>query len=207
MKAARLMAAGRGAAVSLRKNIPVSAGLGGGSSDAAAAIKLLSRLWNLPQPDAGLSARLGADLPVCLNGKPSRVEGIGERVTELPPLPPLSAVLVNPGHMLPTGEVYAAAAGIAAAGLPPLPRFDSAGGLAGWLRLQRNDLENTAVLLCPAVADVLTALRRCRNCLMARVSGSGATCFGLFDGPQSAGSAAALLRRGNPGWWVRETAV
>ena len=205
MRAARLMAAGRCAAVSLRKNIPVCAGLGGGSSDAAAAMRLLSHLWGLPLPGPQKAAALGADLPVCLGGEPARVEGIGERILKLPPLPELHFVLANPGRMLPTGGVYAEAADTCASALPPLPRCGSAAALADWLRHQRNDLEKPAIRQCPAVAEILSALGGSRNCLLARMSGSGATCFGLFDTFPAARSAAAQLGRANPGWWVQAT--
>ncbi len=205
VRAARLLAARRGAAVSLVKDLPVAAGLGGGSADAAAAMRLLSRLWEVPLPRLSDTAELGADLPVCVNSVAARVEGIGEFVTELPPLPPLSVLLVNPGAMLSTAEVYAAASHPDMPPLPPLPSFREARELAAWLQLQRNDLEDPALRLCPVVADVLATLRAGSDCLLARMSGSGSTCFGLFTTPAHAAREAERIVASNPSWWVRST--
>ena len=203
LQAARLVSRTRGAAVGLEKNLPVSAGLGGGSSDAAAAMRLLAGFWNCPLPASAEVLGLGADLPVCLAAVPARVEGIGERVAAVRGLPTLALVLVNPGIPLSTREVYAAAAGTVGPPLSDLPRTDTARELAAWLLEQHNDLQAAALSICPAIGDVLAALRRAPNCIAARMSGSGATCYGLFTDKASAEGTAAELRRAERRWWAR----
>ncbi len=208
LRAAALLGAGRGARIVLEKHLPAAAGIGGGSSDAAAALRVLARLWGLPLPDATAVLALGADVPVCLSARPARMRGIGEALGPLPPLPPLWLVLVNPGVPVPTGPVFAALARRDNAPLPPtLPRLGDAGMLAAWLRTCRNDLEPPACALVPAVGQVLSALAVQRGCLLARMSGSGATCFGLFATASGAAAAAAALRAAAPGWWVADAGL
>lgn len=203
LRAAALLGAGRGARIVLEKHLPAAAGIGGGSSDAAAALRMLAQLWGLPLPDATAVLALGADVPVCLQARPARMRGIGEALGPLPPLPPLWLVLVNPGVPVPTGPVFAALASRDNAPLPPvLPSFGDAAALAAWLRTCRNDLEQPACTLVPVVGQVLSALAAQRGCLLARMSGSGATCFGLFAAAPEAAKAAAALRIAAPGWWV-----
>ncbi|MCC7273583.1 MAG: 4-(cytidine 5'-diphospho)-2-C-methyl-D-erythritol kinase [Alphaproteobacteria bacterium] len=190
-----------GAAIRLVKRIPVAAGLGGGSADAAAALRALRRLWRVdPALDMGpLAAALGADVPMCLAGVPARVGGVGEIVTPTGPLPAKAILLANPGVPLATPAVFRARSGAFAAAAPP--DDDPVGAIAR----EGNDLTAAAITLVPAIADVLAALAAAGGCRVARMSGSGATCFGLFDDPRDAGRAARRLRRRHPGWWIAAT--
>jgi 4-diphosphocytidyl-2-C-methyl-D-erythritol kinase len=208
-RAAELLGPGLGAAITLDKHLPAAGGIGGGSADAAAALRGLAALWGRPLPDAGAVLSLGADVPVCLFGRPARMAGIGEDITPLPPLPPLWLVLVNAGVAVPTGPVFKA---LARADNPPLPvippqGWPSADALAQWLVQRRNDLEGPARMLVPQIGDVIAAIAAQSECLLARMSGSGGTCFGLFPTAQSAREAAAALSAQDPAWWVKDAAV
>ena len=202
MRAARGLAAAAGiragARLHLGKNLPIASGIGGGSSDAAAALRLLSRLWGVAVPE-GLAATLGADVPVCLDPVPRRMRGIGESLSPAPRLPPCGMVLVNPGLALPTASVFRARrAGFSAEAVLPEGWLDTA-ALVSWLGGWGNDLEAPAIALCPPIKQVLAALRAQPGCRLARMSGSGATCFGLFDTPALAKAAASALTQ--PSWW------
>jgi len=205
LRAARLLAktAGRSqaAALTLEKNLPVASGIGGGSADAAATLRALARLWDLSPGDlAALALRLGADVPACLAARPARMQGIGEMLSPAPRLPQFGLVLVNPGIALATGEVFAARAGgfASPATLPEI--WADAAAMAADLAALGNDLEAPAIALCPAIAAALATIARLPGVLLARMSGSGATCFGLFASPEAAitAEAAAQLPRG---WW------
>jgi len=204
-----------GAALTLTKNLPVASGIGGGSADAAAALHGLNALWGLGLDGRALAVigrGLGADLPVCLMGQPSLMTGTGETLAPCPPLPPLWAVLVNPGVTLSTGAVFGALNGRADGAAPPLrpPSLRpaaSAADLAIQLRQCRNDLEGPARFLCTEIDPVLVSLRAQGGCLLARMSGSGATCFGLFGAARQAQVAAAALQRAHPDWWVCHTSL
>lgn len=207
--AARAMAgsAGRALDVSLRleKNLPVASGIGGGSSDAAAALRLLARLWQCEVP-GGLALRLGADVPVCLRApEPTRMQGIGEILTPVPELPDFAMVLVNPGVEVPTGAVFS---GVADKNPPPGPampeRFGNFEVFVDWLGQQRNDLQPAAETICPEIGRVLQSLS---DAPLARMSGSGATCFALFESAAQADRAAEQLRGTVPGWWVAAAGV
>lgn len=201
LRAARL--AGVEVAVSLRKELPVGAGIGGGSSDAAAVLRGIAALTGNPPPDP---LPLGADLPVCFAAVPSRMRGMGERVEPLPELPPLPMVLVNPGVPVSTGAVFATLPGAYSGPMPDaIPRWRTAAEAAAWLGNQRNDLEPAAMDLVPAIADAQTALAADPACLLARMSGSGSTAFGLFASDGDAGRAAVRLAAEHPFWWVRAT--
>lgn len=195
----------------LDKRLPVAAGLGGGSADAAAALRLLARANALAPDDERLAeaARAtGADVPVCLDQRPRLMRGIGEILSAPLALPALPAVLVNPGVALSTRAVFA---GFAASA--PAPPFDlaAAAGLADreqllrLLQLHANDLEAPANALAPAVGEVLAALRPLAGCRLARMSGSGATCFALFSSAAAAIAGAEALGGNHPHWWVRAT--
>lgn len=210
LRAARSLAAasgiGTGAALALGKNLPVASGIGGGSSDAAAALRALARLWRIdPRLADRLALDLGADVPVCLRARPTRMQGIGEILTEAPPLPPLHLVLVNPGVPVSTGAVFRAAreAGFRPPAVLP-PGWEDATALAATLAGLSNDLEAPAIALAPAIAAVLEALRATPGCLLARMSGSGATCFGLYaTAPEAHAAAAALSPRArSERWWI-----
>lgn len=193
-----------GARIRLVKNIPAAAGLGGGSADAAATLEGLARLWKIDRRRidlASIAITLGADVPVCLLGKPAFVGGIGERLDPAPPLPEAGLLLVNPRVQLATARVFAQRRG----GFSPPGRFagalESVAALAEILADRTNDLTESAVSLAPVVADVLAAIERLPGCRLARMTGSGATCFGLFDDPPAAAEAAPALA-GRNGWWV-----
>jgi 4-diphosphocytidyl-2-C-methyl-D-erythritol kinase len=202
----------------LTKSLPVAAGLGGGSSDAAAGLRLLARLNNLPLQDSRVmtAARAsGADLPVCLDPQPRIMRGIGDVLSAPVELPKLPAVLVNPGVPVPTAKVFGALAAARASAGPTIegdpatqcveagkPSFDA---LLDALAASSNDLEAPALALFPAVGETLGALRGVASCRLARMSGSGGTCFGLFASADRARAAAAQLGREHPDWWVKAT--
>lgn len=199
LRAARRLNPQRGAALRLTKNLPVTSGIGGGSADAAAALRLLSRLWECPVPEDAAEA-LGADVPVCLVSRPARMQGVGEVLLPAPDLPRFGMVLVNPGLPVATPAVFAArTGGISAAAVLPEAWADVQ-TMAHDLAALRNDLEAPAIGLCPVIGEVLAAINGLPGCLLARMSGSGATCFGLFATAEAARAAAAILIR--PGWWA-----
>lgn len=202
LRAARALSDGRGAHIHLEKHLPIASGIGGGSADAAAALRGLARLWGLPLPDAAKLLALGADVPVCLTSRAARMAGIGEMLTKVPPLPRAHLVLVNPGVAVSTPAVFRALPQKTNAPMPTIPRFATLPDLATWLTAQRNDLEPPALQLAPVIATAKAALAAQPGCHLARMSGSGATCFGLFATSAEAAIAAAALRRDHPGWWV-----
>jgi len=204
--ALRALAPGAAApvAITLEKNLPIASGIGGGSSDAAATLRALARLWRIDADLAAPGLELGADVPMCLAARSLVARGIGEALEEVA-LPPLPLVLVNPGVAVATPDVFRALTSRENPPLPPLPAGIDAGGLASWLRTARNDLEAPAKALAPAISDVLDGLNG-SGALVARMSGSGATCFGLFDSTDAAARSADALRRDRPGWFVAATA-
>jgi 4-diphosphocytidyl-2-C-methyl-D-erythritol kinase len=208
LSAALLLRGGapRGAALRLVKSLPVASGIGGGSADAAAALRLLARLWGLPLPPADAVLGLGADVPVCLDGRSCRMRGIGEEIAPVS-LPPCWLVLVNPGLAVSTPAVFAALACRDNPPMPDTPSLPDAAALADYLATLRNDLEAPATEASPPVAEVLAALASTPGCRIARMSGSGATCFGLFLAEAPALVAAEALRRARPGWWVAAAPV
>jgi 4-diphosphocytidyl-2-C-methyl-D-erythritol kinase len=194
----------------LSKRLPVSAGLGGGSADAAAALRLLARANRMTPDDPRLmqAARAtGADVPVCLDPRVRLMRGIGDILSDPLDLPRLFALLVNPGVAVATKDVFAAL------NVPPAEPASQAGAPAESARLLaeitngRNDLEGPAIELEPAIAEVLAVVRKLPGCRLARMSGSGATCFGLFDSTRAASAAARTLRVGYPAWWTRATVL
>jgi 4-diphosphocytidyl-2-C-methyl-D-erythritol kinase len=215
LRAAAILAGGQGAAVELVKNLPAASGIGGGSADAAAALRAMMALKGIGRTaletrEADLGARaaeilaLGADVPMCLFPRPLRARGIGERVDAVA-LPAVAAVLVNPRLPVPTPEVFRALDRRDNAPMPErLASFADAAALAAWLGGQRNDLEGAAIRVQPVIATVLAALGATAGCLLARMSGSGATCIGLYAGPAAAAQAAARIKGERPGWWVTE---
>jgi 4-diphosphocytidyl-2-C-methyl-D-erythritol kinase len=206
LRAARALAMQAGieatGAMVLEKNLPVASGIGGGSADAAAALRLLGRFWSLDPAVSGLLAGgLGADVPVCVAGVPALMSGIGEILAPAPALPDIGIVLVNPGVAVSTPSVFRARS----AAFSDPARFAATGwrdadSLVAALHDTHNDLEPPARLLAPAIGEVLDALTASAGCLLARMSGSGATCFGLFPDPAAARIAARAIVR--DGWWV-----
>ena len=209
LRAARRLAghAGRRATarITLEKNLPVAAGLGGGSGDAAASLRGLNRLWRLGLAEGDLmppAGDLGADVPVCLAGRPARMRGVGERLERLGGLPPLFLLLVNPGRPLPTAAVFRELGALPPPIPEPGPPPRQPAALLAWLRARANHLEAPARRLEPAIDAVLAALAAEPGCELARMSGSGATCFGLFADRAALEAAADRIRRAQPTWWV-----
>jgi len=195
----------RGAAIALEKTLPVASGIGGGSADAAATLRALNVLWGAGADDAELARiglALGADVPVCLYGRTARVSGIGEAVAPAPALPPLGLLLVNPGVAVPTPAVFAARTGAFSAPATLPGAFRDANALIAALGATANDLTGPALKIAPVIGDVLAAIEACDGCLLARLSGSGATCFGLFATEGGAEAAARALARDHDGWWI-----
>ena len=206
LRAARALAARYGvepaARLHLQKCLPVASGIGGGSSDAAAALRALSALWGLsptPVDLRAIAAGLGADVPVCLHPVPQRMAGIGDVLLPAPAMPDCGILLVNPGIALATAAVFEARSGAFSPPLALPPRWRDASSMADDLSRLRNDLEAPAIALCPVLDEVLAALRQLPACLFARMSGSGATCFALFPTPGQANAAARQLARS--AWW------
>jgi 4-diphosphocytidyl-2-C-methyl-D-erythritol kinase len=206
LRAARALAEAAGiqptGTLMLDKQLPVASGIGGGSADAAAALRLLCRAWVLDaarMPLDQIALSLGADVPVCLRNRPARMRGIGNLLTPAPGLPDCGLVLINPGVPLPTAQVFRAFGGrfTAEAVLPD--SWPDAEAMAEDLSHLTNDLEPPAIQVVPAIQEVLLAIARAPDCLLARMSGSGATCFGLFPSREQASAAAETLAR--PGWW------
>lgn len=216
LRAARHLAARvpglRAGAFHLTKRLPVAAGIGGGSSDAAAALRLLARLNGLSPDDAAVVAaarETGADVPVCLDPRARMMRGVGEQIGAPLGLAPLPAVLVNPGIPVPTAPVFKAlglAVGqrLPGAEHPTIGRGLGGDGLVAAIGPARNDLEPPALTVAPVIGTVLAALRE-RNCRLARMSGSGATVFALFADRHGAVRAASSLRAAHPDWWVAPT--
>ena len=189
----------------LTKNLPVASGIGGGSADAAAALRGLARLWGIdPLSPAVLAvaAGLGADIPACVAGRACYMGGIGTELAPAPDLPQAGLLLVNPGLGLSTPSVYKARQGA----FTPAARFDAppadADALVALLAERGNDLTSPAVSLLPVIGDVLGAVAGLGGCKLARMSGSGATCFGVFADVAAARRAGEVLKQSQPGWWV-----
>jgi 4-diphosphocytidyl-2-C-methyl-D-erythritol kinase len=200
----------KGAAFTLEKHLPVAAGIGGGSADAAAALRLLTQLWGTdPAAARKVAPTLGGDVPVALEGHAALMQGEGERVRRAPGLPRLPALLVNPRLACPTGPVFRAfdeaggGAGFRAFGA--VPPFERVWDLVHWLREQRNDLQAPAIAAVPEIAGVLETLQALPDVQLTRMSGSGATCFALFETEDAARRAEAELSAARPDWWVRAT--
>ncbi|MFA7429180.1 MAG: 4-(cytidine 5'-diphospho)-2-C-methyl-D-erythritol kinase [Rhodospirillaceae bacterium] len=193
------------ARITLSKTLPVAAGVGGGSADAAAALHALSRLWGVGLPSDemfALAACLGADVPVCLRGRATAVSGVGEHLSDAPLLPAAWLVLVNPGIPLSTPAVFAARRGAFSEPFPLDEAPRDADALAEALARRRNDLTAAAISLAPEIGTTLAVLSVMPSCLLARMSGSGATCWGLFATEYDAHAAARALGTDHPAWWI-----
>jgi 4-diphosphocytidyl-2-C-methyl-D-erythritol kinase len=192
--------------VELVKRIPVAAGLGGGSADAAAALRLLDRQWKTglgPARLAEIGRPLGADVPMCLVSRPLMATGIGEAIRTVPNMPSLPIVLAHPGVPVSTADVFKQLPSGERTGLPPIPGdFRTLLDVIFWLRQARNDLAEPAAAVNRAATAAAKALMRDHDCLFARMSGSGAAAFGIFINMASAERAAERLREAKPGWWV-----
>lgn len=213
LRAARLLtpfrssSAPQGASLTLTKILPVASGIGGGSADAAATLRLLCAFWKISLPQEHLqqiALSLGADVPVCLHSRQVRLRGVGDILTPLPSLPPAWLVLANPRVQVSTPTVFSGRKGEPfSAPIHPIPKWPDTAALARFLKTCRNDLSNAAIRIAPCIATVLDALEGQKDCLLTRMSGSGATCFGLFERKDQAERAASDLVRHHPGWWVK----
>ncbi|VAW14416.1 4-diphosphocytidyl-2-C-methyl-D-erythritol kinase [hydrothermal vent metagenome] len=200
-----------GLEIKLTKNLPVAAGIGGGSSDAAAMLRMMAQMSSSPIDPVALgqiAAQLGADVPVCLDKRPNLMAGIGEKLTPLAKLPPVYMVLANPGLAVSTKEIFA---GLRRRENPPMPAlpasFDNAQQLAGWLKKTRNDLENSACEMVPQIKTISGFFAEDKNCLFARMSGSGATVFALYQNEIGALTAARKAQKRWPRYWVRTSSI
>ncbi len=195
-----------GAQILLQKNLPVGAGIGGGSSDAAAALKLLIRLWKIDISEHDLDSialSIGADVPACLRATAVYMSSIGEIIDKAPKLPKLHMVLVGTGRPLLTKDVFARYKEKFVPPVVPPRAFTFEMDLLDFLYRNGNDLQRPAIELMPEIEDVLAALTAEEGCLLARMSGSGATCFGLFEKRKFAEEAAIKLSDRHPKWWVK----
>ncbi|RWO95731.1 MAG: 4-(cytidine 5'-diphospho)-2-C-methyl-D-erythritol kinase [Mesorhizobium sp.] len=194
-------------AIRLEKNLPVASGVGGGSSDAATVLRELAETWRLDLDEAELARiglSLGADVPMCLTAKPLIARGVGDELSAVPGFPALGLVLVNPGIAVSTAEVFNALSHRDNEGLPPLPRSLDFHSIRNWLEITRNDLEPAARAIQPAIGKALSVLNKA-GAGFARMSGSGATCFGLFETGNVAKRAAVDIRSRHPDWFVAAT--
>lgn len=184
--------------VALEKNLPVSSGIGGGSADAAAVLRACFRLLGKsPEPEvaAHLALSLGADVPVCVEGKACRMQGVGEKITPIAGFKALPAVLVNPGIAVPTADIFRRM------GLAKGETHRAGIAASDTLLTWRNDMSEAAIALAPGIADVLAHLKRASGMITARMSGSGATCFGIFETATAAKKAAQVISAAQPAWW------
>jgi 4-diphosphocytidyl-2-C-methyl-D-erythritol kinase len=198
--------------VMLEKRLPVAAGIGGGSADAAALLRAVRRANPAHSGSvdwAAIAALLGADVPVCLKSETALVRGVGERIEAVPGLPPLPAVLANPQVLAPpdkTARVFAKLA-VPAASQPSVSpaRLTSAAALLDFMRAEGNDLLPAATAIVPAIADVRTALADTAGCVFVGLSGAGPTCYAVYSAPEQAAAAAASLQKSHANWWVAAT--
>lgn len=197
---------GPAASIEVEKNIPAGAGLGGGSADAAAVLLALNDVFGAPLEEDELrriALPLGADVPMCIAGKALRARGVGEEIEAVEGWPALPLVLVWPGKPVSTAEAFKSLARRDNDPLADPPSLTSQNDVAGWLRDCRNDLEAPALTLCPAIGDVLQTLSSSDGCLLARMSGSGSACFGLYANPAAADRATSAIKTVAPQWWVQ----
>ena len=217
LRAARKLASQRpgevtAAQIKLAKNLPVASGMGGGSADAAATLRGLNRMWGrdrICEGDASIALAIGADVPVCLNGENCRMTGIGEGIATISNMPTFFAVLVNPMRRVETAQIFKQLAlepgenGFAV--MDELPGPTNPEGWISWLKNHRNDLEQPAIREVPQIGDVLSEIRASNGCALARMSGSGATCFGLYSDKYQRDAATARIASQNRQWWVTAT--
>ncbi len=206
---ARYAGVKKGAAITLQKMLPVASGIGGGSADAAATLRGLCNLWKLDLGESNLltiAAELGSDIPVCMASQPAWMEGRGERLSYAPAIPDLWLVLVNPGVAVPTGPVFAGLETRRGTHLAYPKTFESLSALIEFLKATGNDLETPACKIAPVIRKVLDTLSAAPGVLLSRMSGSGATCFAIFD---KAESSRALMQKlvETTDWWVAGTAL
>ncbi|MEJ6708847.1 MAG: 4-(cytidine 5'-diphospho)-2-C-methyl-D-erythritol kinase [Amylibacter sp.] len=199
LQAARCFSGRKGARIHLEKNLPVASGIGGGSADAAATLRGLSALWAEPIPDVEMQLKLGADVPVCVQGGTVRMRGIGEVISPLFGINPLPLVLVNPNVTVSTPVIFNA---LGSKENPPIKEQSIDGW--SWISDQRNDLQAPAITTEPVIALVLDKIDHTGS-MLALMSGSGATCFGVYQTDKAAADAAREISKSHPEWWVQTT--
>ncbi|WP_419903748.1 4-(cytidine 5'-diphospho)-2-C-methyl-D-erythritol kinase [Kiloniella sp.] len=208
---AHLCGVERGAELHLTKNLPVASGIGGGSADAAATLRGLARLWAIKdladEKYQDLALSLGADVPVCLDSKCAWMEGIGDQLSVGPSLPILHGVLLNPGVAVSTPDIFNRLKGRFSSKIHQPSGFSSLDDFRAYLTLAGNDLQKPACELEPVITAALGQLQVQGSCVYSGMSGSGATCFGLFDSAEHAETAAAAIKLEHPDWWVVPTAI
>ncbi|PQM61122.1 MAG: 4-(cytidine 5'-diphospho)-2-C-methyl-D-erythritol kinase [Rhodobacteraceae bacterium] len=202
-KAANLLKGhNNGVAITLIKNLPPSSGIGGGSSNAATTLKILSKLWGKKMPDLNNLLKLGADVPVCLSNELQRMKGIGEKLTTLSPPPPMWIVLANPGIRVSTEKIFKLLTCKENKKLEPLFEINNQDSFFAYLKRQRNDLESVTTTLFPEVRQMLELIMDTNDCKVCRMSGSGATCFGLYSQQEDAIQAEQKIKERFIGSWV-----
>jgi 4-diphosphocytidyl-2-C-methyl-D-erythritol kinase len=199
LEAALCFSGRKGAAIHLEKNLPVASGIGGGSADAAAALRGLSALWDEPIPDVAAQLKLGADVPVCVQGGMVEMRGIGALISPLSGINPLPLVLVNPNVSVSTPVIFRA---LSSKENPLIGKQES--GVWDWISDQRNGLQAPAIAVKPVIATALDQIDR-TDSMLARMSGSGATCFGVYQNEKAAAAAAREISKAYPEWWVQTT--
>ncbi|PUB15586.1 4-(cytidine 5'-diphospho)-2-C-methyl-D-erythritol kinase [Yoonia sediminilitoris] len=214
MRAARMLAQVRnvrdGAAITLEKNLPHAAGIGSGSADAAATVKLLADLWGVPTlaPSTPEIVALGADVPVCMRSPaPARMSGIGDLLGPLPALPSCALVLVRPPVDVPTGAIFKALTNRTGTAMDPLPSDLNLDAMIDWLQAQRNDLAAPAIKIAPDIGKAIAKLNAMPAVRYAGMSGSGATCFGIVKDMGTARQVARTMQLSHMGWWVAPAEV
>ena len=204
-----------GGSISLQKNLPVSAGIGGGSADAAATLNALQKVCTSPLEESqlrDLAVRLGADVPMCLTPTAQMISGIGEVCQSVDDFAPLPALLVNPGVGVSTAAIFRDLGALElpvehVCQQPRIPNLSTLAKTLEYVQAHRNDLEEPALRNAPIIAEVLKAIDADECCHLARMSGSGATCFGLYESVEAAGEAAQKISKDHPGWWVVATVL
>lgn len=206
LRAARFLVPAGTAALTLQKNLPTASGIGGGSADAAATLRLLARHWSMPLPMVSDVLELGADVPVCLSSAPTRMQGIGEALTSVPKLPDMTFLLVNPRLSVRTPDVFNELKNKQNSPMETVPSLLDLSGFCAWLARQRNDLQAPAIAVQPVISDVLESIKE-TGALLSRMSGSGATCFGVYPDDATAKNAAAKISGLHPEWWVKSAGI
>ena len=204
LTAAKLLNQGAmGALITLNKELPISSGLGGGSSNAAVVLKMLSKLWNQPLPSLSQLVSLGADVPVCLNWNLQRMKGIGEKLEKVDEPPMMWIVLVNRGEKISTRLVFESIKSFRIENPVSLPIFKTKELFLEYLISKGNDLEIPVLEKFPQIQNLLDAIKKTNGCSISRMSGSGATCFGIFLKKDDAYVASKELAKDFPNAWIR----
>ena len=199
LRAAHLFPAGCATEIILHKTMPIASGIGGGSADAAATLKAMGQLWELPLPRIAEQLALGADVPACMESKPVLMQGVGDLISTVQNIPPLYVCLVNSGEAVSTALIFNQLMSKSNPALDPIPNAHS--DWLYWLTQQRNDLQSPAIMAEPVIASVLCQLQE-HNPIFSRMSGSGASCFAIFETLEAAKTCAQEIKHSHPSWWT-----